>query len=137
MPRPKKWRNVCCLPKNNSFGPLNNNEKEIKKEIVMSIEEYESIRLIDLEGLIQEEAAIQMGIGRATIQRIYNNARSKIAESLVNGNTIKFKGGYYILCDNYKNNCQYKECNKFDILNKNFKKKKEDEKNESSNTSRK
>ena len=45
----------------------------------MTVDEYESIRLIDLEGLTQEEAALQMEVGRSTVQSIYNSARRKLA----------------------------------------------------------
>jgi predicted DNA-binding protein (UPF0251 family) len=51
----------------------------------MTIDEYETIRLIDLEKLTQEECATQMNISRTTVQGIYDVARKKIAESLVNG----------------------------------------------------
>ena len=59
----------------------------------MEIDEYESIRLIDLEGFSQEECAIQMNISRATVQRIYIEARTKLAESLVYGKVLKIRGG--------------------------------------------
>ena len=49
MPRPRKWRKVCCLPESNQFGPLNhpNNGDAF---VIMTVDEYETIRLIDLEG---------------------------------------------------------------------------------------
>ncbi|MDF2522024.1 MAG: putative DNA-binding protein, partial [Clostridia bacterium] len=82
MPRPRKWRKVCCLPENNQFGPLN---AVVNQEhfITMTIDEYETIRLIDLEGFTQEECAKQMNVARTTVQGIYNDARKKLAESLV------------------------------------------------------
>lgn len=98
MPRPRKWRKVCCLPESNLFGPLNapNLNSEI---IIMTVEEYETLRLIDLEGMMQEECAEKMNVARTTVQRIYNDARKKLAESLVNGNILKIEGGDYKLCD--------------------------------------
>lgn len=98
MPRPRKWRKVCCLPENNLFGPLNGPDVE-SRIIIMTVEEYETIRLIDLEGLTQEECAERMQVARATVQKIYNDARSKLAESLVNGNILKIEGGDYKLYD--------------------------------------
>ena len=95
MPRPRKNKKVCCLPFSNLYG-----SKGIKSEgdiIVMTVEEYESIRLIDLEGLTQEECAERMQVARATVQSIYKDAKYKVAESLVNGNTLKIEGGDYKL----------------------------------------
>lgn len=96
MPRPRKWRKVCCLPGRDLYGPLNGSETE-NEIISMTVEEYEAIRLIDLEGMTQEECAEKMQVARATVQNIYKDARNKIAESLVNGNFIKIEGGDYRL----------------------------------------
>ncbi|KUO52212.1 MAG: hypothetical protein APF76_04010 [Desulfitibacter sp. BRH_c19] len=98
MPRPRKWRKVCCLPDSNLFGPLNATDLDTEI-IIMTVEEYETIRLIDLEGMKQEECADQMNVARTTVQRIYNEARIKLADSLVNGNILKIEGGDYKLCD--------------------------------------
>jgi predicted DNA-binding protein (UPF0251 family) len=98
MPRPRKWRKVCCLPESDTFGPLNEDRKD-REIIIMSVEEYETIRLIDLEGLTQEECAKNMNVARTTVQRIYNDARKKNAQSLVNGAIIKIEGGDYKVCE--------------------------------------
>jgi len=63
----------------------------------MSVEEYETIRLIDLEKLTQEECGERMQVARTTIQKIYTDARAKVAESLVNGCFLKIEGGDYQL----------------------------------------
>jgi len=104
MPRPRKWRKVCCLPESNRFGPLN---ALINQEhfVIMTVDEYETIRLIDLEGFTQEECAEQMNIARTTVQRIYNDARKKLAESLVNGKVLRIEGGDYKLCDGLEKTC--------------------------------
>ena len=98
MPRPRKWRNVCCLPESNLFGPLNglNPDNGI---VTMTVEEYETIRLIDLDGLTQEECSERMNVARTTVQKIYGDARKKLAESLVKGSILKIEGGDYKLCD--------------------------------------
>jgi len=104
MPRPRKWRKVCCLPGSNRFGPLNT---QINQEhfIIMTVDEYETIRLIDLEGYTQEECAKQMNIARTTVQGMYNDARKKLADSLVNEKLLKIEGGDYQLCDGLEKAC--------------------------------
>lgn len=97
MARPRKSRRVCCLPDSNLFGPLNSSERS-NEYILMTVEEYETIRLMDLEGLNQEESAEIMGVARSTIQRIYEDARRKIAESLVKGKVLRIEGGDFELC---------------------------------------
>ena len=109
MARPIKCRKVCCLPDSNQFGPLNA-PKILDNFVTMTVEEYETIRLIDLQGFMQEECAEQMNIARTTVQRIYNDARKKLAESLVNGKTLKIEGGDYRLCDGLENLCECGGC---------------------------
>jgi len=104
MPRPMKWRKVCCLPESNKFGPLGASGEE-KNFIKMTVDEYETIRLIDLENLTQEECAGQMNIARTTVQGIYNAARKKIAQSLVKGKVLFIEGGEYRLCDGSGKGC--------------------------------
>ena len=97
MARPMKERKVCCLPETNLYGPLNRRHA-LGNEIVMTVEEYETIRLIDQEGLMQEECADRMDVARTTVQRIYISARKKIADALVEGLILKIEGGSYKLC---------------------------------------
>ena len=109
MPRPRKWRKVCCLPERDLFGPLNA-PLNPKHYVIMSVDEYETIRLIDLEGFTQEESAKQMSIARTTVQRIYNDARKKLAESLVNGKVLRIEGGDYQLCNGLEESCDCGGC---------------------------
>lgn len=104
MSRPMKWRKVCCLPESNKFGPLDSIENS-GNHINMTVDEYETIRLIDLEGLNQEECSKQMDVARTTVQGIYNEARKKIAKSLVNGKVLLIEGGEYQLCDGLRKSC--------------------------------
>ena len=98
MPRPKKWRQVCCLPEVNSFGPLSGVFSN-RGSIIMSVDEYECIRLIDFEGMKQEECAERMNIARTTVQAMYDVARKKIADCIVNGKSLQIEGGEYVLCN--------------------------------------
>lgn len=100
MPRPIKRRRVCCLPQCSQFGPFNQ-EGQVNKEefVIMTIDEYETIRLIDLEALTQEECAQQLNVARTTVQKVYMDARRKLADSLVNGKILRIEGGNYILCE--------------------------------------
>ncbi|MDQ0414300.1 putative DNA-binding protein (UPF0251 family) [Mesobacillus stamsii] len=97
------------MPKSNRFGPMDARSKQ-DCIITMTIEEYETIRLIDLEGFTQEECAAQMSIARTTVQGIYNAARKKLSESLVNGKTLHIEGGNYKLCDSFEKPCLQDGC---------------------------
>lgn len=109
MPRPRKWRKVCCLPEINRFGPLGS-PANMDNFVILTVDEYETIRLIDLEGFTQEECASQMNIARTTVQGIYNAARKKVAQSLVNGKVLFIEGGEYQLCDGYGKACRGNGC---------------------------
>ena len=108
MPRPRKCRRVCCLPWNAAFGPIG--ERAAETIVVMSVDEYESIRLIDLMGYTQEECALQMNVARTTVQGIYNEARRKIADVLVNAKGLVIRGGDYTLCDSEEEECRCCGC---------------------------
>jgi predicted DNA-binding protein (UPF0251 family) len=102
MPRPQKWRVVCGMPNTVEFGPPQGQSREI---VILSIDQYETIRLIDLEGLTQEECAKQMNVARTTVQSIYDTARRIIADAIVYGKTMKIEGGAYKLCDEQAPHC--------------------------------
>ncbi|MGI6337218.1 MAG: DUF134 domain-containing protein [Eubacteriales bacterium] len=104
MPRPRKRRRVCGLPDSKLFGPLDIPADEFNT-VNMTVDEYETIRLIDIDRFTQEECADQMNISRTTVQGIYNEARRKLAESLVNGKVLCIEGGDYQLCDGRRNGC--------------------------------
>lgn len=95
MPRPAKKRHVCGLPLHDTFSPPGATPGE---PIRLTVEEYEAIRLIDLEQYTQEECAGQMGVSRTTVQGIYDAARRKIADALVNGKRLVIAGGHYAVC---------------------------------------
>ena len=64
--------------------------------VSLAIEEFEALRLVDLEGLQQEEAATMMGISRRAFWEDIQNARSKVALALTTGKAIEIKGGNYV-----------------------------------------
>lgn len=109
MPRPQKMRVVCCLPNKNRFGPLGS-PIDIVDIVKMTIDEYETIRLIDLDGLTQEECANQMNVSRTTVQGIYDKARKKLAESLIDGKILWIEGGEYQICNGRRNHCGRGAC---------------------------
>ncbi len=104
MSRPIKWRSVCDLPERNRFGPLDC-PLDPNDLVNMTVDEYETIRLIDLEGFSQEECSVQMKVARTTVQGIYAEARKKIARSIVEGKILFIEGGEYRLCDGLGNGC--------------------------------
>ncbi len=111
MPRPVKWRKVCCMPESNQFGPLDS-ESGPRGSVNMTVDEYETIRLIDLEQFTQEECAAHMNVARTTVQGIYNEARKKLAESLVNGKILFIEGGEYRLCEGSESGCGRPGCHR-------------------------
>lgn len=98
MPRPCKRRRVCAAPACERFGPRDRELKEDVQTVTMTLDEFECIRLIDFEGLNQEQCAVQMDVARTTVQAIYSSARTKLAQCLVNGQELKIMGGNYSLC---------------------------------------
>ena len=115
MPRPHKMRYICEMPQNTDFGPINQNQKFDR--VIIAIDEFETIRLMDFEGLTQEECAVQMNVARTTVQRIYADARKKIADALVNNKNIKIQGGNFEICDQNMN-CGRGHCHRRNSNNK-------------------
>jgi len=94
MPRPKKRRWINSWPGADYFKPrgIPMAELEISQ---LSIEEYEAMRLYDVDGLDQTQAAEMMNISRPTFGRIIVSAHKKVAEALVYGKAIQISGGSY------------------------------------------
>lgn len=108
MPRPRKNRKVCHFPQTLSFAPADSSGEE--NPVIMTVDEYETLRLIDREGLSQEECGEWMGIARTTVQLIYTSARKKIADVLVEGRSLRIEGGDYRLCNGEANGCTHSSC---------------------------
>lgn len=98
MPRPRKLRLICRLPQHTRFGPIGCGRSSAAP-IAMTVDEYETIRLIDLLEYSQEQCAGQMNVSRTTVQMIYASARKKLALSLTGGLPLNISGGEYCLCE--------------------------------------
>ena len=66
-----------------------------KERVVIKMEEYESVKLIDYDSLSHDQAAEQMNVSRPTFTRIYNSALKSIARAFVEGRSIEIEGGCY------------------------------------------
>lgn len=110
MPRPCKRRRVCAEPRCRRFGPIGQKPEKSLPPVALALDEFEAVRLIDLEGLTQEQCAAQMNIARTTVQAIYGSAREKLARCLVHGNELAVGGGDYILCDGRLEGCRCRRC---------------------------
>jgi predicted DNA-binding protein (UPF0251 family) len=92
MPRPKKVRLVSAYPRLSAFIPQG---VPVSGEVLLSVEELESVRLSDFEGLDQEAAANLMEVSRQTYGRILARARHGISEALITGKALRIEGGDY------------------------------------------
>lgn len=120
MPRPKKCRMVCCMPHKTEFAPVGTDFLH-SDAVVMTVDEYECIRLIDHEGFTQLECAGYMKIARTTVQQIYNDARKKLSLTLVDGKPLVINGGEYQLCNGNEalcdcGGCKRHRCSRSDII---------------------
>ena len=91
------------MPRYNEFTPTQ--AGGVRKEVVLTVDEYETIRLIDKENFSQEECSAYMNVARTTVQLIYAEARKKIAEAIVDGSTLVIRGGDFHLCEEESSVC--------------------------------
>ena len=104
MARPKHCRRVGFLPDTKYFKPRGIPLSELE-EVVLTVDECEAIRLADLEGLYQEQAAEKMAVSRQTFGRIIESAHKKVAEALVEGKALKIEGGEIDMLEMRKFRC--------------------------------
>ena len=123
MPRKMKCRKVCHYPQTLEFLPQNNNAEQ--EPIILTVDEYETIRLIDRRGMSQEQCAAFMQIARATVQRIYETARKKLADFVVEGRPLRIEGGDFRICNGSSTGCGCVDCFKQKLYEK-YKEKGED-----------
>jgi predicted DNA-binding protein (UPF0251 family) len=92
MPRPIHYRRVGCIPQANFYKPRGI-PLAVLQHTTLTVDELEAIRLADLQGLYQEQAAEKMNVSRQTFGRILESAHKKIADALVNGKALSIQGG--------------------------------------------
>ncbi|MDD3489861.1 MAG: DUF134 domain-containing protein [Paludibacter sp.] len=92
MSRPKQFRKIVSPPLMTGFKPFGIPRAQLE-EVVLHYDEYEVVRLLDYEGLMQEQAAEKMNVSRPTLTRIYESARKTIAKAFVEGKMIVIEGG--------------------------------------------
>lgn len=96
MPRPIKPKLVKEAPKADYYKPRGIPLGQLE-ETLMRVEELEALRLVDLEGMYQEDAAREMGISRQTLQRMVTEARAKLIDAIYAGKAVRIEGGTYIM----------------------------------------
>lgn len=101
MARPRKHRRLCSVPQDKVF-----NKGELSSSpINLTVDEYETVRLIDYVGLTQKECAKQMQVARSTVTATYDSARYKISDSIINNKTVIVDGGDFQICENSDHCC--------------------------------
>jgi uncharacterized protein len=109
MARPRNCRRVGSIPESTYFKPRGI-PLTMLEEVVLTMDECEAIRLADLEGLYQEQAAERMEVSRQTFGRIIESAHKKVAEALVKGKALKIEGGEFEMASMRKfmcSNCKH------------------------------
>ncbi len=113
MARPKKERVICSTPRHQHFAPI---VAKACETILLQADEYEVLRLHDLEHLSQAEVAAQMLVSRPTVTMLLNSAHEKVADALVNGKPIDILSENCTVCEigcacppEKKNSCTKRE----------------------------
>ncbi|ABR55386.1 protein of unknown function DUF134 [Methanococcus vannielii SB] len=107
--RPKILRLISEEPKFNIFKPVGIPKNELES-VVLTLEELESLRLVDYVGQSHEDAADSMGISRRVFWNILKSARKKVSDALINGKMIDIGGGYYQIRKCNEQECQGMPC---------------------------
>lgn len=94
MGRPKSRRRVFSMPRYSDFVPLGASQDTLE-EVILTVDELEAIRLSDLDGMYQAQAAKKMNVSRQTFGRILDTAHRKVAQALIEGSNLKIIGGTY------------------------------------------
>ena len=94
MVRPRLCRRILAEPDVTYFKPRGIPLRELE-EVILLVDEFEAIRLKDLEGLEQEECAKKMNISQSTLSRLLKEGRKKLADAIISGQSIKIQGGNF------------------------------------------
>lgn len=108
MARPVKKRNICALPETAAFAPADGASGD---DVLLGVDEFETLRLIDYLELTQDACAAQMHVARTTVQAMYNAARRKLATAMVEGRRLVITGGSYSLCPRAAS-CRCRDCDR-------------------------
>jgi predicted DNA-binding protein (UPF0251 family)/predicted Fe-Mo cluster-binding NifX family protein len=98
MPRPTCPRRVGFTPSTTYFKPVGT-PIGILEEVLLGNDEVEAIRLKNLVGLSQEQAASQMGVSQPTFHRLLTAAHQKLTDAVVNGKALRIEGGNIMAAD--------------------------------------
>lgn len=109
MARPQRRRRVCSEPVCTAFLP---EDRPGACVVTLTIDEFEALRLIDYGKMTHEQCAEQMEISRTTVTEIYESARQKVADTIVNGKRLHISGGTYRLCEGVAGKCCGRRCEK-------------------------
>jgi predicted DNA-binding protein (UPF0251 family) len=101
MSRPCCLRRVGCQPPAGLFKPAGVPACALE-QVTLTLDEVEALRLADLNGLYQEQAATQMRVSRPTFSRIVEQARRKVADALIHGKALRLEGGVVIMKGEHK-----------------------------------
>ena len=96
MARPQRERKICSPPENTRFSPV---DAPARGEVILTLDEYEAVRLVDYLDCTHEQCAQIMRISRTTATEIYASARKKLARALVTCCALVVSGGNVVLCD--------------------------------------
>lgn len=102
MARPRKPRRICAYPDIMGFRPFG----DYADVVDLALDEYEVMRLMDTLNYSQEECAKQMDVARSTVAAIYESARLKTADAIINGKSLVIHGGDVELCRSNSTCCR-------------------------------
>lgn len=118
LARPQRNRRICGIPTVHRFNPEpapnltgeSSGSADSPEPVILTIDEYEALRLVDHEGLTHSECARQMNISRTTATEICESARKKVAGAIVCGRPLVIEGGKWELCSGNRGDCFLNPC---------------------------